>query len=77
MHKMKSLTRTSACNLFENGANCQARMVSIEGTISNVNIFDLSTIGTTSMINRNSQSLTSQMNNVNTYASTVIMYRSG
>lgn len=52
-------------------------MVSIEGTISGVNIFDLSTIGTTSMINRNGQSLTSQMSNVNTYASNVIMYRSG
>lgn len=51
-------------------------MVSLEGTIKNVNIFDLSTIGTTDMITRDGRGLTRNSNNFNTYASNVIMYRS-
>ncbi|KXJ89777.1 glycoside hydrolase family 55 protein [Microdochium bolleyi] len=68
---------STTCNLIANGANCQSRMVSLEGSIKNVNIFDLSTIGTSDMITRDGRGLTRNSDNFNTYASNVIMYRSG
>ena len=57
---------------------CQARINSIEGQgVSNVNLFDLSTIGTTSMLERDDSSVASFEDNLNVYAANIIMYRSG
>lgn len=67
----------TACNEFANGSNCQARIISIEGDVSNVNIYDLSTIGTLSMIDRDGTSLATWEDNKNTYAANIIMYRTG
>ncbi len=51
--------------------------MSIEGSSANVNIYDLSTIGTTSMIDRDGTSLAKWEDNKNTYAANIIMYRTG
>ncbi|EMR63408.1 putative glycoside hydrolase family 55 protein [Eutypa lata UCREL1] len=67
----------TSCNEFANGSNCQARIISIEGDVSNVNIYDLSTIGTLSMIDRDGTSLATWEDNKNTYAANIIMYRTG
>ncbi|RYP30701.1 hypothetical protein DL767_006117 [Monosporascus sp. MG133] len=63
------------CNPMENGANCQSRMNSIEGNISNLNIMDLSTIGTTAMITRDGRDVARWQDNRNTYAANIILYR--
>lgn len=72
-----NLTPQTACNEFANGSNCQARIVSLEGDVSNVNIYDLSTIGTLSMIDRDGASLAGWKDNQNTYAANIILYRTG
>lgn len=57
---------------------CQARINSIEGQgVSNVNLFDLSTIGTLSMLERDGKSVANYKDNLNVYAANIIMYRSG
>ena len=45
--------------------------------MSNVNLFDLSTIGTLSMLERDGSSVANFKDNLNVYAANIIMYRSG
>jgi glucan 1,3-beta-glucosidase len=51
--------------------------VSLEGNISNINIYNLNTIGSLSMINRNGASLASWSDNVNTFAANIAVFTSG
>ena len=61
-----------------NGASCQTRIFSIEGTSSkNVNVYNLNTIGSTSMITRDGQSLAAYLDNVNAYEDTIALFKSG
>lgn len=48
----------------------------IEGSCSNVDVYNLNTIGATSMINRNGQSLASFADNVNVFPDTIALFRS-
>ncbi|KAF3026364.1 hypothetical protein E8E14_007598 [Neopestalotiopsis sp. 37M] len=54
-----------------------SRIVSLEGNISNVNIYNLNTIGSLSMINRDGTSLASWQDNVNTFAANIAVFKSG
>lgn len=66
-----------ACSTISAGETCQSRIVSLEGTISNVNIYNLNTIGSISMINRDGASLASWSDNVNTFAANIAVFKSG
>lgn len=65
------------CSTVEAGENCQARIVSIEGSTTNVNVYGLNTIGSLSMIDKDGTSLASWKDNVNVYPANVMMFRTG
>ncbi|KAI1166190.1 glycoside hydrolase family 55 protein [Nemania serpens] len=67
---------STTCSTVAAGENCQSRIVSIERS-SNINIYGLNTIGSTSMLDRDGSSVASWRDNVNVFPANVIMYRSG
>ncbi|KAK4150377.1 glucan 1,3-beta-glucosidase [Chaetomidium leptoderma] len=68
---------STACSTFTAGQTCQQRITSIEGSSSNINIYNLNTIGTREMINRDGARVAWFADNVNTFASNVAVYKSG
>jgi glucan 1,3-beta-glucosidase len=60
---------STSCSTFLAGESCQSRIASMEGTISNVRIYNLNTIGAQSMLNRDGAQVAYYNDNVNTYAS--------
>jgi glucan 1,3-beta-glucosidase len=68
---------STTCSTFSAGQTCQQRITSIEGSASNVNIYNLNTIGTREMLNRNGARVAWFADNVNTFASNVAVYKSG
>jgi glucan 1,3-beta-glucosidase len=68
---------STACSTFSAGQTCQQRITSIEGAASNVNIYNLNTIGTREMLSRNGARVAWFADNVNTFASNVAVYKSG
>ncbi|KAK3316431.1 pectate lyase superfamily protein-domain-containing protein [Apodospora peruviana] len=68
---------STACSTFEAGQTCQVRMTSIEGTASNVNIYNLNTIGARSMVNRDERQLAFFSDNVNVFPSCIAVFKSG
>lgn len=66
---------STACSTKEAGESCQSRIVSLEGNVSNINIFNLNTIGSMSMIDRDGTSLANWRDNMNTFASTNAVFR--
>lgn len=67
----------TACSTFSAGEKCQARIVRLEGTLSNVNIYSLNTIGSVSMIDYSGKTVALYSANVNVYPSTIALFRSG
>lgn len=65
------------CSTFSAGESCQSRIASLEGTISNIRIYNLNTIGAQSMLNRDGTQVAYYNDNVNTFASNVAVYLSG
>ncbi|KAK3945668.1 hypothetical protein QBC46DRAFT_430298 [Diplogelasinospora grovesii] len=68
---------STSCSTFTAGENCQSRIASIEGTTSNVNIYNLNTIGSQSMLNRDGAQVAYYNDNVNVFPSCVAVYKSG
>ncbi|KAK3303240.1 pectate lyase superfamily protein-domain-containing protein [Chaetomium strumarium] len=68
---------STACSTFAAGQTCQQRIASIEGSATNVNIYNLNTIGTREMLNRNGARVAWYADNVNTFASNIAVYKSG
>lgn len=68
---------STTCSTFSAGQTCQARINSLEGTISNVNIYNLNTIGAQSMLNNNGAQVAYYNDNVNVFPSCVAVYKSG
>ena len=67
-----------ACSAAGNGEVCQSRIFDLEGpALSNVKVYNLNTIGATSMIDRNGQSLARFADNVNVFPDTIALFRSG
>jgi glucan 1,3-beta-glucosidase len=64
-----------ACNTFENGSNCQSRIVSLEGTVSNFNIYCLNTVGTEKMATKDGTDLAVWQDNVNTFCANIMLFR--
>ncbi len=68
---------STTCSTFTAGQWCQSRIVSIEGSASNVNIYNLNTIGSLSMLNRDGAQVAWYNDNVNVFPSNVAVYKTG
>ena len=59
-----------------NGESCQYSLLSIEGAqTSNVNIYNLNTVGVESMITRDGVSLANYSDNVDVFPDTIVVFR--
>ncbi|KAK0708067.1 pectate lyase superfamily protein-domain-containing protein [Lasiosphaeris hirsuta] len=67
---------STTCSTFDAGQTCQARITSIEGSAENVNIYNLNTIGSRSMLNRDGAQVAWYADNVNVFPSNVVVYKS-
>ncbi|KAK0617048.1 pectate lyase superfamily protein-domain-containing protein [Immersiella caudata] len=67
---------STTCSTFAAGQTCQERIVSIERSADNVNIYNLNTIGSRSMLNRNGAMVAFYNDNVNVYPSNIAVYKS-
>lgn len=66
---------SAACSTFAAGQTCQAKIVSLEGANSNINIYNLNTIGSISMLDNSGTSVASFADNENVYPSTIAFFR--
>lgn len=74
---MLTLALPLDCSTFATGEQCQSRIVDLEGTISNLNIYSLNTIGSTSMINNAGTEVAGWEDNKGVYQSNIISLKSG
>jgi hypothetical protein len=78
MHLLNSFSAAEppkACNAGGGPENCQINIVDLEGTLSNINIYCLSTVGTTNMISEAGSSLAVYSDNVNVYVDTIALFQ--
>jgi hypothetical protein len=75
-NQMILTTIPSACSNGGGPENCQDNIFSLEGSYSNVNIYCLSTVGTTNMITINGATDASYSANVNVYPDTIALFQS-
>ncbi|KAI1769324.1 glycoside hydrolase family 55 protein [Hypoxylon sp. FL1150] len=68
---------STSCSTVDAGEDCQSRIVSIEGSSSNINVYSLNTIGSLSMLDNDGTSVAKWQDNVNVYPSNIILYRTG
>ncbi|PMD62903.1 glycoside hydrolase family 55 protein [Hyaloscypha bicolor E] len=54
--------------------NCQTNIFSLEGSVSNINVYCLSTVGTANMITQNGKSLASYSDNVDVFPDTIALF---
>ena len=64
-----------ACNVGGGPENCQLNIVDLEGTLTNINIYCLSTVGTVNMISEDGKSLALYSDNVNVFPDNIAMFR--
>lgn len=69
------LTFHEACSNQNGPENCQTNMVSLEGTLSNVNIYCLSTVGATNMLTQNGVSIAKYSDNVNVFPDEIALFQ--
>jgi glucan 1,3-beta-glucosidase len=67
------------CSAIGAGATCQTRITSIEGDRNtyDVSLYNLNTVGATQMITRDGVDLASNVDNNNTFADTINVFRIG
>lgn len=65
------------CSTFATGESCQSRIVRLQGTNPNVNIYSLNTIGSTSMIDNAGTEVASWEDNTGVYQSNIILFKTG
>jgi glucan 1,3-beta-glucosidase len=65
----------TACNVGDGPENCQLNIVDLEGTLSNINIYCLSTVGTVNMISEAGKSLALSSDNVNVFTDNIALFR--
>ncbi|EJT80809.1 hypothetical protein GGTG_00803 [Gaeumannomyces tritici R3-111a-1] len=66
---------STACSDVGAGATCQESIVDLRGSLNNVRFYNLNTIGSRSMVDRNGASLASWADNVNVFPQTIAMFR--
>lgn len=69
------LTCPQACSNTGGPENCQTNIVSLEGSLHNVNIYCLSTVGTTDMVVQNGKALAIYSDNVDVYPDTIALFQ--
>lgn len=67
---------STTCSDNPGPENCQSSIFSLE-SVSNVNVYSLSTVGTTNMITVGGQSVAKYSDNINVYPDTIALFRSG
>ncbi|PSS03376.1 exo-beta-1,3-glucanase-like protein [Coniella lustricola] len=65
------------CSTFATNENCQARIIRLQGTLSNINMYSVNTIGSTSMIDNDGTEVASWADNKGVYQSNIISFKSG
>ena len=65
----------TACSDIGNNETCQTAIFDIEGSSSNINVYNLNTVGSTSLINKNGKSLASYADNVNVFPDTIALFK--
>ena len=75
-NELTNLPPPTACSVPGNGEACQYSLLSIEGgQTSNVNIYNLNTVGVESMITRDGVSLANYSDNVDVFPDTIAVFR--
>jgi hypothetical protein len=69
--------RPVACSNGGGPENCQSNILSLEGGLSNINLYCLSTVGSTNMITENGKTLASYSDNVNVFPDTIALFQTG
>jgi len=75
IYKESLLTPLKACSDQAGPENCQTNIVSLEGGLSNVNIYCLNTVGTTNMVTQNGVSLAKYSDNVNVFPDAIALFQ--
>lgn len=65
----------TACNVGDGPENCQLNIVDLEGTLTNINIYCLSTVGTVNMISEARKSPALYSDNVNVFPDNIALFR--
>ena len=66
---------STTCSNNPGPENCQDNILSLEGSLSNVNVYCLSTVGTTNMITHNGATVAVYSDNNNVYPDTVALFQ--
>jgi glucan 1,3-beta-glucosidase len=69
------LTVEIACNIGNGPENCQLNIVNLEGTLTQVNIYCLSTIGTINMISEAGNTVAKFSDNVNVFPDLIALFQ--
>jgi hypothetical protein len=64
-----------ACNIGNGPENCQLNIVDLEGTLTQVNIYCLSTIGTINMISESGNTVAKFSDNVNAFPDLIALFQ--
>ena len=67
----------TACAAANDVSYCQTKIFSIEGSSSNINIYNLNTIGSASMIDRDGLSLAFAGDNRNVFPDNIALFGTG
>lgn len=67
----------TACSNSGGPENCQLNILSLEGGLSNINLYCLSTVGATNMITENGNTLALYSDNINVFPDTIAMFQIG
>ena len=68
---------STTCSNNPGPENCQNNIISLEGTNNNINIYTLSTVGTSNMITINGQAVAKEGDNNNGFPDIIAVFRSG
>jgi glucan 1,3-beta-glucosidase len=64
-----------ACSNNPGPENCQNNILSLEGSLNNIEIYCLNTVGTTNMIVQNGAVLAEYSDNINVYPDTIALFQ--
>jgi glucan 1,3-beta-glucosidase len=65
---------STRCSDFGNGEACQQRIFDLEGDLRNVWVYNLNTIGATSMIDMNGKSIANYADNIDWFPDTIALF---
>lgn len=74
-HEQYDLTISTACSNAGGPENCQLNIFSLESGLSNINMYCLSTVGTTNMITQDGGTIAVFGDNINVYPDTIALFQ--